>query len=101
MVQDLGRLGKAADAEAVHMPAAGAVANDIGAERAQDRGSVAHVFAFQQVFDDRLTNGKGAQDQSAVRYRLVARDANAAFQRACGTGGERRKGRSVGHAGIA
>ena len=78
MVEHLRRLGKAADAEAVHVPDAVFAAKHVRAQQAQDRAGIQHILAFEKAFDHGFADRKSAQDQRAMRDRFVAGYANSA-----------------------
>ncbi len=80
---------EAADADAVHAPGAFAGALDRGAQRAHGLAGVEHVLAFEQAGDAGLADRQRAEDQGAVRDRLVAGHAHAALERARAAGGQR------------
>ena len=54
-------------------PAAVRAALDRGAQRAHGRGGAQHVVALEQAVDLGVAVGQRAEDQRAVRDRLVAR----------------------------
>src|SRR6516164_9535715 len=71
-IDDVLRLRKSADADAVDAPDAVAFARNIGAEHAHGRSCAQHVVAFEQALDARSTDGERAQDECAMRQGLVA-----------------------------
>ncbi len=84
-------LRQAADAGAGDGPDAVAAALDAGPHRAQRRGRAQHVVALEQAGDARAPDRKRAQDEGAVRDRLVARHAAASGERARGVRDERHR----------
>ena len=64
---------------------------DIGAQAAHRFGGVEHVVGFEQARYPRLAHGQRAQDERAVRHRLVAGRGHRAFERAALAGGQRGK----------
>ena len=80
-VDHLRRLGKAANADTMHRPAPAAVFRHLGPEGAHGLGRVQHVLPFKQAFDRGLANAHRAEDQGAMRDRLVARHLCRACQR--------------------
>ena len=80
---------KAADADTVNAPGALAGPLDGRAQRPHGLGGVDHVLAFQQPGDAGLADRERAEDQGAVRDRLVAGHAHAALEGARAAGGER------------
>ena len=62
---------------------------DTRAERAHGLGGVEHILAFEQPGDPGLADRERAEDQRAVRDRLVARHARAPRERAAAPGGQR------------
>ena len=75
------RRAEAADADAVDAPGALAGPLDRGAQRPHGLGGVDHVLAFEQPGDAGLADRERAEDQGAVRDRLVAGHAHAALER--------------------
>ena len=70
---------------------------DDGAERAGRGGGAHHVLAFEQAGDLGLADRQEAEDHRPVRDRLVAGHADAALERAAGTGGDGNGFMVVGH----
>ena len=69
---DVLRLLEAADAHALDPPGPGAGPLDRGAEGPHRPAGVEHVLALEQAADPRLADRQRAEDQRAVRDRLVA-----------------------------
>ena len=78
------------DADAVDAPGALAHALDLGTERAHRVGGIDHVLAFEQPGYVGLAHRKRTDDERAMRDRLVAGYARAAFQGARAARSERR-----------
>src|SRR5262245_41464291 len=83
------RLPEAADADPVNAPSAFAGPLDASAQRPHRLGGVDHVLALEQPGDPRLADRERADDQGAVRNRLVAGHAYAALEGARAVRGER------------
>jgi len=66
MIQDVGRLCKAAHADAPDPPDAVRAALDAGAEFAQDGGCVEDVSGFEETLDGCFPHRKCTEDQGAV-----------------------------------
>jgi lipopolysaccharide assembly protein A len=66
------RARQPADADAGDLPAARAEAFDARAQRLAGLGGAQDVVALEQPLDRRLADGEEAEDQRAVRNRLVA-----------------------------
>ena len=81
---------KPADADAVDTPGLIAGPLHARAERTHGIGGVQDVLAFQQPADGGFADRQGAQNQSAVRDRLVAGHPDASLDRAALAGGQRR-----------
>ncbi len=92
-----GRLGKAADADAMNPPGTVRQTLQRGAERPHRLGGVQHVLALQQAGNQGFADRQGRQDQSPVGNRFVARYADAAGQRAALAGGKRGRSGGGGH----
>src|SRR5262249_13937837 len=90
------RRAEAAHADAVHAPLAFGHALDLGAQRAHRLAGVDHVLAFEQPGYAGFPDRERAEDEGAVRDRLVAGHARAALEGAREAGGERGFG-GVGH----
>ena len=90
---------EAADADAMQPPRALAGALDPGAERAHGFAGVDDILAFEQPGDAGLADGERAEDQGAMRDRLVAGHAQAALEPAGAAAGERGRG-GVLHEGL-
>jgi hypothetical protein len=76
----------------MHAPCALAAALHAGAERAHRIAGVDHILAFEQTGNLRFPDRERAEDERAVRYRLVARHPHAARDRAGAARGERGRG---------
>src|SRR5262249_48774817 len=83
------RFAEAADADAVNAPLAFGHALDLGAQRAHRLAGVDHVLAFEQPGYAGFPDRERAEDEGAVRDRLVAGHARAALEGARAAGGER------------
>src|SRR5262249_4758281 len=86
------RFAEAPDADAVNAPLAFGHALDLGAQRARRLAGVEYVLAFEQPGDAGLPDRERAEDEGAVRDRLVAGHTRAALEGARAAGGQRRFG---------
>src|SRR5262249_8198776 len=82
------RFAEAPDADAVNAPCAFAHALDLGAQRTHRLAGVEYVLAFEQPGYAGLPDRERAEDEGAVRDRLVAGHARAALEGARAAGGE-------------
>ena len=80
--QSIGASGERQGAP-LHGPQALAEPRHLRAERAHRGGGVEHVLPFEQPLDPRLALGQAAEDQGAVRDRLVAGHGDMAARGAC------------------
>ncbi len=87
-IEGTGRLGKAADADAVDRPGLLASPRDTGAKRLQRLRRVEDILAFEHAGDLGLADRKCAQNKGPDRDRLVARHADATGQRTVAAGGQ-------------
>src|SRR5262249_39460848 len=83
------RFAEAPDADAVNAPLAFGHALALGAQRAHRLAGVEYVLAFEQPGYAGLPDRERAEDEGAVRDRLVAGHARAALEGARAAGGER------------
>ena len=78
-IEHVARLLAAADAKTTHPPDR-AFLHDLRAERPQRRGRAQHVLAFQQAGNHGFAQRQGAKHQRPVRYGLVSRGPDPAFE---------------------
>ena len=100
-VECVARRKNRADAQAADSPAPLADPLDAGAERAASLACAQHVVAFEQSLDRRFTAAQQAEDEGAMRDRLVARRTDAPFERAAALGAERLGGGRQGSGHLA
>ena len=79
-VQNVLRLQKAADADAVNRPRALAGPLDAGAESAHGGGRCQNILAFQHAFNAGFAHRQATQHQCPVRDRLVSRNTDAPLE---------------------
>src|ERR1700684_4430040 len=89
-IQGLARRQQRAEAGPVDGPAARPVMDDLRAELAARRAGAQNVLAFEQAVNLDAAAGQQAEQESAMRDRLVARRPDATAQRAAAAGFERR-----------
>src|SRR5215510_8642882 len=89
LVEHAMRFAEAPDADAVNAPLAFGHALDLGAQRPHRLAGVEYVLAFEQPGYAGLPDREGAEDEGAVRDRLVAGHARAALEGDRAAGGER------------
>ena len=89
---DNSALGEATAANAVNAPLALTVALPIRAKGRHGLGSIQHVLPFQQASNPRLSDRQCAENQRAMRNRLVAWDLCNTLQRPAGSGGHLLRG---------
>ena len=83
------RLREAGDADAVHRPGEIAGSFHLGAQRPHRLGGIEHVLALQQARNPGFADRQRAQNQGAVRNRLVAGNPDLPGQGAAGAGLQR------------
>ena len=91
------RLPEAADPDAMHAPGALAGALDLRPQRPHGLAGVKHVLAFEKPGNPGLPDRQRAENQRAMRDRLVAGHAQAALERGAGAGGKRGLDGGVAH----
>ena len=96
-IEDVRRIGEAAEADADDAPASLAEALHRGAEGLGRRGRAQDVVAFEQALDAGLADAEQSQDHRPVGDRLVARRPQRALEGEAGRGGEGLGRRIVGH----
>ena len=95
-IERVARRENRADAEAADAPAPLADPLDAGAERAAGFAGAQHVVAFEQALDRGFAAAQQAEDEGAMRDRLVAGRAGAPSERAAALGAERLGGGASG-----
>ena len=91
-IERLCGLREARDADAMHPPGALAGPLDGRPQGAHRLAGIDDVLAFEQALDAGLAHRQRAQNERAVRDRLVARHAHAPLQAGRAAGGKRRDG---------
>jgi hypothetical protein len=88
-IQHIRRLPEATDADPLHPPNGFGSAHDGRAQRPHSLAGVEHILALQETGYAGLAHRQRAEDERAVRDRLVARHAQAAAKRPAAARGER------------